>query len=158
MPHMPPSRWESPEVERQDAPDAKRIFEPSPALDRLAHSVIGGAIEVHRTLGPGFLENVYEEAMAIELGLRGFSVARQVPLPLLYKGRSLPGGQLDLLVEDELVVELKAIQQFSAIHPAQLHSYLRAGNYHLGLLINFNVPVLHQGLRRVINSRVSPPL
>jgi len=86
----------------------------------------------------------------VELALRNLSVGRQVPIRLAYKGHALPSAQLDLLVEDELVVELKAVQQLSAIHVAQTLSYLKAGAFHLGLLINFNVPTLQQGIRRVI--------
>ncbi len=155
---MTSPRSKSPELQRQDAIDAKEIFEPRTTLDRVAYSVIGAAIEVHRHLGPGYHESVYEQAMTIELELRRLKVERQVPLPLAYKGHRLPGGQLDLLVEDDLIVELKSVQQLAAIHGAQLLSYLRAASLHLGLLINFNVPVLMQGLRRVINSRVSTTL
>ena len=141
-------------MNRQDAADAKirgpGWSEPPNELDRCAHEVIGAAIEVHRHLGPGFLEAVYEEAMMVELALRGVTVRRQVPIALAYKGRSLPRVQLDLLVEDELVVELKAVERLSPIHVAQVISYLKAGAFQLGLLINFNVPTLRQGIRRVI--------
>ena len=112
--------------------------------------MIGAAIEVHRHLGPGFLETVYEQAMMVELAIRGLTVRRQVPIVLAYN--ALPSAQLDLLVEDELVVELKAVERLSPIHTAQILSYLKAGAFQLGLLINFNVPTLRQGIRRVISS------
>lgn len=144
------------EMNRQGASDAKsreiHYPEPSPELDRCAHAVIGAAIEVHRELGPGFLEQVYEAAMMIELELRGMRVQRQVRLELDYKGHRLPSGQLDLLVGGILVVELKAVDVLAPIHTAQVLSYLRAGAFQLGLLINFNVRVLREGIRRVIFS------
>ncbi|HEY5946107.1 MAG TPA: GxxExxY protein [Kofleriaceae bacterium] len=143
-------------MNRQGASDAKsreiHYPEPSPELDRCAHAVIGAAIEVHRELGPGFLEQVYEAAMMIELELRGMRVQRQVRLELDYKGHRLPSGQLDLLVGGILVVELKAVDVLAPIHTAQVLSYLRAGAFQLGLLINFNVRVLREGIRRVIFS------
>jgi GxxExxY protein len=141
-------------MNRQDAADAKfrerGWSEPALELDRRAHQVIGAAIEVHRHLGPGFLETVYEQAMTIELGIRGLTARRQVPIAIAYKGHSLPSAQLDLLVEDDLVVELKAVERLAPIHTAQVLSYLKAGAFQLGLLINFNVPTLRQGIRRVI--------
>ncbi len=130
--------------------DISVMLEPSIGLDAVAHAVIGAAIEVHRHLGPGFLEAVYERALLVELQLRKVSVRQQVPLAISYKGIELVEARLDLLIDDRLVVELKAIDSLSAIHTAQLLSYLKAGGFQLGLLINFNVPVLRQGLRRVI--------
>jgi len=141
-------------MNRQDAGDAKGLFsEPPRYLDEAAHRVLGAALEVHRALGPGFLEAVYEDAMMIELELRGIAVQRQVALPLSYKERPITSGQIDLLVEGELVVELKAVESLHAIHTAQVLSYLRAGDFQLGLLINFNVPLLKQGIRRVVLSQ-----
>jgi GxxExxY protein len=146
------ARVDNAEVNRQDAIDAKgEVFrEPPRRLDEAARRVLGAAIEVHRTLGRGFLEVVYEDAMMIELELQGIAVERQVPLPVVYKGRPITSGQIDLLVEGELVVELKAVDRLREIHTAQLISYLRAGNFELGLLLNFNVPLLKQGIRRVV--------
>lgn len=115
-----------------------------------SNAVIGAAIEVHRTLGPGFLESVYEEAMAIELAERAVSFSRQVPVAVVYKGRPIGRARLDLLVEQSLVVELKAVSELAGIHRAQLISYLKSTGVRLGLLINFNVEVLRDGLRRVI--------
>jgi GxxExxY protein len=127
-------------------------IEPTEELDDLAHRVIGAAIEVHRHLGPGFLEGVYEEALAIELRLRGIPFERQKMIVVGFKGAAVGEGKLDLLVNDRLIVELKAVESLSAIHKAQVISYLRATRLHLGLLINFNVPILKNGLQRVILS------
>jgi GxxExxY protein len=137
-------------MNRQDAKDAK--IEPSRRLDRLARTVIGAAIEVHRHLGPGYLEGVYEEALVVELGLRGVPFERQKPIAVTYKGHNVGEGRVDLLVGDELLVELKAVEALAPIHKAQLLSYLKATGCHLGLLINFNVPVLRAGVQRVVLS------
>ena len=141
-------------MNRQDAKDAKREerTEPGTDLDRLAHRVIGAAIEVHRLLGPGFLEAVCEEALCVELALRGMGFARQVPCGVRYKGNVVGQARMDLLVADRLVVELEAVESIAPIHVAQLLSYLKAGNFRLGLLITFNVVVLRRGIRRVIHS------
>jgi GxxExxY protein len=138
-------------MNRQDAADAKQ--EPPEHLDRYAHDVLGAAIEVHQHLGPGFLESVYEGALMMELELRGFAVQRQVVIPVVYKGRAIADARLDLLVEGELVVELKAVESLLPVHRAQVISYLKTGAFQLGLLINFNVPILSQGVRRVIWNR-----
>ena len=141
--------------ERQDAEpqylDRPRT-EPDAETDRLAQEVIGAAIEVHRALGPGFLESLYEQAMSIELGLRGISLQRQVPVAVNYKGHSIGESRLDLLVEGKLIVELKAVDQFAPIHTAQVMSYLKATGHRLGLLINFNVVRLKDGVKRVVLS------
>ena len=126
--------------------------EPAPHLDECAHAIIGAAIEVHRHLGPGFLEAVYEEALVLELGFRGLTVRRQVAIPIHYKGREISEARLDLLVENEVVVELKTVERLSGIHAAQLVSYLKASELELGLLMNFNVPILKEGIRRVIRT------
>jgi GxxExxY protein len=124
--------------------------EPSPHLDRLAREVIGAAIEVHRYLGPGYLESLYQRAMCVELQARNIPFKSQVVLHHEFKGSSIGESQLDLLVGDELVVELKAVERLIEIHRAQVISYLKATGRQLGLLINFNVPVLKAGVRRVI--------
>jgi GxxExxY protein len=129
---------------------AKR--EPGERLDDLARAVISAAIEVHRHLGPGYLESIYEEALAVELSLRGMPFERQKPIALRYKGHSIGEARLDLLVGNELLVELKAVEAFAPVHKAQVISYLKATNLHLGLLINFNVPVLRSGIQRVVLS------
>lgn len=126
--------------------------EPVAALDRLAHEVIGAAIEVHKELGPGFLESVYEEALCVELTLRQIPFLRQYPVAVHYKGHSVGEGRLDLLVDSILVVEIKAIEALAPIHTAQIISYLRTTGCQLGLLINFNTSVLKDGIKRVILS------
>ena len=131
--------------------DAGRMSEPPPELDEIARAVIGAAIEVHRVLGPGYLESVYEEALWWELRLRGIPVARQVEVAVDYKGHPVGKGFIDLLVGD-LVIELKACDALAPVHKAQVISYLKATGKHLGLLINFNVSVLKEGIKRVIRS------
>jgi len=139
------------EMNRKGAESAK-YAEPDPGLNSWAHAVIGAALEVHRTLGPGFLESVYEEALSVELNLRGVPFERQVHLTLVYKGAPVGQARLDLLVADRLVVELKACEGLTGVHVAQLLSYLKATHRPLGLLINFNVPLLRQGIRRVVST------
>ncbi len=120
-------------------------------LNKVTEQLIGAAIEVHKTLGPGLLESAYEECLCRELTLREISFARQRPLPVEYKGVKLDCGyRLDLLVAEAVVVEIKAVETIEPIHEAQLLTYLRLGGWKLGLLINFNVPVLKDGIRRRI--------
>ena len=119
-------------------------------MDQLAHAVIGAAIEVHRQLGPGFLESVYEEALCIELEDRRIPFERQKEISVLYKGRPIGVQRIDLLVGQSLVVELKAVEALAEIHQAQVISYLKATHLLLGLLINFNVPVLKSGIQRIV--------
>ncbi len=126
--------------------------EPNPYLDQLAYAVIGAAIEVHRTLGPGFLEGVYEEALCVELELREIAFKRQYVIGVRYKGYNVGESRLDLLVDDSLIVELKAVETLLPIHTAQVLSYLRATGCQLGLLINFNLPVLKPGIKRIVLS------
>lgn len=137
---------------RQDAKDLGMNREPDERVDGIAHAVIGAAIEVHRVLGPGYLESVYEEAMVVELGLRGIAFVRQVPFGLDYKGRRVGEGRVDLLVDGSLVVELKTVDALAPIHKAQVLSYLRALDLTLGLLINFKVAVVRDGIKRVVRS------
>lgn len=126
--------------------------EPDQELDRLAHKVIGAAIEVHRQLGPGFQERVYENALCIEFELRGIPFGSQSGVEISYKGRAVGTGKLDLIVGGRLIVELKTVERLAPIHSAQIISYLRMTNRILGLLINFNVPVLKEGIKRVVLS------
>jgi GxxExxY protein len=120
--------------------------------DELSNDIIGAAIEVHRVLGPGLLESAYEECLSHELNLRGISFRRQVPLPMEYKGLKLECGyRLDLVVEDLVIVELKAIGKIEPIHEAQILTYLRLRDTWLGLIINFNVAVLKNGIKRIVN-------
>jgi GxxExxY protein len=142
------------EVDRQLAPTAGReLIEPDERLDGLARAVVDSALEVHRVLGPGFAESVYEEALAVELGRRNIPFKRQIALTVKYKGFRVGEGRVDLLVGGELVVELKSVEQLAAVHVAQLISYLKAFDRPLGLLITFNVKLLRNGVRRVVLSR-----
>ena len=113
----------------------------------VSQTVIGAAIDVHRELGPGLLESVYEEALAWELRMRQVRVDRQVPVPLSYKGRHLDGQiRLDLVVDNALIVEAKATDKLNPVHRAQLLTYLKLTGYPVGLLINFNVQLLKHGV------------
>jgi GxxExxY protein len=117
--------------------------------NEITEQIIGAAIEVHRVLGPGLLESAYEECVCHDLTLSGLSFERQRPLAVEYKGIKLECGyRLDLLVENAVVVEIKAVSAIEPIHEAQLLTYLRVGGWKVGLLINFNVPVLKNGIRR----------
>ena len=120
-------------------------------INELTELIIGAAIEVHRALGPGLLESAYEECLCRELSLRGISFQRQLPLPVVYKGLTLECGcRIDLLVDGIVVVEIKSVEKLGPIHDAQLLSYLKLGGWKVGLLINFNVPVLKDGIRRKV--------
>ncbi len=121
-------------------------------MSQLTGVVIGAAIEVHRVLGPGFLESVYEEALCVELQLRGIPFRRQPVVAVNYKGRLVGEGRLDLLVSNTLIVELKAVENLTPIHEAQVLSYLKMTSHTLALLINFKVRVLKDGIRRIILS------
>jgi GxxExxY protein len=129
-------------------------MEPSARADAAAKSVIGAAIEVHRELGPGFLESLYEQALGVELTLRGIPFVRQAPFSVQYKSQPVGIDRLDLLVDECLVVELKAVEALAPIHTAQVISYLKSTGLSLGLLINFNVRTLTQGgIKRLVLSR-----
>jgi GxxExxY protein len=118
-------------------------------IEEAANKLIGAAIEVHRHLGPGYLEGVYEQALAVELTLREIPFAKQVVFGLDYKGHVVGEGRWDFIVDDCLIVELKAVEALAPIHTAQCISYLKAGQRRLALLINFNVTVLKDGIKRV---------
>ena len=127
------------------------MSEPSLQQDRVARQVVDAAFAVHSALGPGLLESVYEQCLAHELGLRGVPYRRQVCLPLCYKDLEIEGGlRLDLLVADMIVVELKAVERILPVHEAQVLTYLRLARLRLGLLVNFNVPLVKDGVRRII--------
>jgi GxxExxY protein len=132
--------------------EAQRHREIEDEKDPRTSPIIGAAIEVHRNLGPGLLESAYEECLCHELHLRGLDCKRQVLLPLLYKGLKLDCGyKIDLIVQDEVVLELKAVEKLLPVHEAQLLTYLKLTSKRVGLLINFNVPLLTQGIiRRVL--------
>ena len=121
-----------------------------PRDNAVSEAVIGCAIEVHRNLGPGLLENVYETAMCIELGRASRMVERQLAVPLYYKGMLLSEHRLDLVVDGRIVVEIKNVARFEPVHMAQVLTYLRVMNLRIGLLINFNVAVLRNGIKRVM--------
>ena len=119
--------------------------------DPLTRQIIGAAIEVHRTLGPGLLESSYEACLAYELDNRGLQVVRQLALPVIYKQIKLDGGyRLDLVVNNKVIVELKAVEALTKLHEAQLLTYLRMSGYRRGLLINFNVRRLVDGVKRLV--------
>jgi len=119
--------------------------------DPLTRQVIGAAIEVHKALGPGLLESIYEECLCHELELSKLSFKRQVNLPLTYKGKSLKEGyRLDVLVDDSLIIELKAIEAIEPIHEAQLLTYLKLTELKRGLILNFNVPLMRDGIKRMV--------
>jgi GxxExxY protein len=132
--------------------DVVKWDEPDPELDSLARAVIGAAIEVHRQLGPGLTENLYENGLCIELRLRGIEFVRQPIVQIEYKGENIGEFRLDLLVGGRLVVELKAIERFAPIHKAIAITYLKITKCKLALLINFNVPLLKEGIKRVVLS------
>ena len=122
-------------------------------MDRLAKQVVDAAFKLHKTLGPGLLESVYETFFFHELKLRGLKVEKQVALPLTYEGLTLDGGlRLDLLVEKRLIVEVKAVEAILPVHRVQLTTYLKLSGRKLGLLINFNVPIIKYGIKRVVFS------
>jgi GxxExxY protein len=122
-------------------------------LNRLSNVIIGAALRVHRELGPGMLESGYEACLLFELTELGLKVERQKPLPLIYRGNRLDCGyRVDLLVQDSLVVEIKAIERLERVHSAQVLSPLRQLRLKLGLLINFNVRCLQDGIKRVVNN------
>jgi len=116
----------------------------------LSHAIVGAAIEVHRHIGPGQLESVYQRALEQELGFRELPYRALVPIAMLYKGCSVGEFFADFIVDDKIIVELKAVTGFAAVHKAQVLSYLRATDLRLGMLINFNVPVLWRGVHRLV--------
>jgi GxxExxY protein len=134
-------------------------------LNGITQGIIAAAIEVHRHLGPGLLESAYQECLCYELSQMGLSFSREVHLPVTYKGIQLDCSyRIDLLVEDEVVVELKSVEQVLPVHSAQLLTYMKASRKQIGLLINFNVPALKNGIKRMVHDyrdaslRLSPRL
>ena len=119
--------------------------------EELTEQIIGAAIEVHKAVGPGLFEKIYEECLCHELALRKLKFQRQIPVPLRYKDKSLDCSyRLDLIVEDAVIVELKCVSQILPIHEAQLLTYMRLKNKRVGLIINFNVPILKYGIVRKV--------
>ena len=122
-------------------------------MNGLTEKIIGAAIEVHKALGPGLLESAYEECLARELSLADISFERQVALPITYNSLQLDCRyRLDFLVDESVVLELKAVESLQPIHEAQLLTYLKLGGWPIGLLINFNVPVLRKGIKRMVHN------
>lgn len=120
--------------------------------NELSNKVIGSAIEVHTVLGPGLLESAYKECLYYKLNLSGLSVEKEKPMPLIYENVKLDCGyRIDLLVENKLVIEIKSVDALNDIHLAQTLTYLKLGNFKLGLLINFNVMRVKNGIKRVVN-------
>jgi GxxExxY protein len=121
-------------------------------INKTTEAVIGAAIEVHRHVGPGLLESAYEECLCEELLLRKIPFKRQISLPVIYKSKKLDVGyRIDLLVNDEVVVELKTVEAILAIHEAQTLTYMRLGGWQVGLILNFNVTVLKNGIKRLVH-------
>jgi GxxExxY protein len=119
--------------------------------NKIANKVIGLSIDLHRELGPGLLESVYKECLYSEIKKEGYAVEKEKAIPIIYDNTKLDCGyRIDLLVEEKLVLELKAVEELNNIHLAQVLTYLRLGNYRLGLLINFNVVLLKKGIKRII--------
>ena len=129
-----------------------KMFEPlPPETETLAKQTVDAAMKVHRALGPGLLESVYEKCLTHELRTREIAVQAQVNVPVVYEGLRLESGlRLDLLIGEQLIVEIKAVEEMSRLFKAQVLTYLRLTNLRLGLLINFNVPLLRDGIHRVI--------
>jgi GxxExxY protein len=121
--------------------------------NEISHAIIGAAIEVHRVLGPGLLESVYEGALSFELRAKGFNVRQQQELPVKYKGVDLHGSfRMDILVNDLVIVEVKAVERLLSVHEAQLLTYLKLANKKLGLVLNFNSNTIRTSVRRVVNN------
>jgi GxxExxY protein len=130
-----------------------RRREPDEELDQLARAVVGGALEVHRMLGPAYAEVVYAEALAVELKLREIPVQREATATIKYKCYVVGEGRVDMLIAGRLIVELKAVENLAPIHFSQILSYLRAFDCQLGLLINFNTTELRRGIKRFVLSK-----
>jgi GxxExxY protein len=122
-------------------------------MDKITENIIGAAIEVHKTLGPGLLESAYQECLFYELKALGYSVIKEISLPIVYKDIKLDHGyRIDLLVENKIVIELKTVEAFTDVHTAQILTYMKLGNFPLGLLFNFRTKLLKNGIKRFINT------
>jgi len=127
-------------------------------INRLSSKIIGAAIEVHKTIGPGLLESAYQECLGHELGLQRMSFESEKPLPIIYKGKKLDCGyRLDMVVENLIILELKSCEKIEPIHKAQLLTYLKLSGLTVGLLLNFNVPVMRDGIVRIVNELEEKP-
>jgi len=122
-----------------------------PALNKISGLIVDSAYQVHSTLGPGLLESVYQKCMVVELREKGISVETEIQIPIQYKHHNIDANlRIDMLVGNEIVVELKSVEQLLSVHEAQLLTYLKLSGKRLGLLINFNVPVIKAGIKRII--------
>ncbi len=120
-------------------------------VEGIARAIVDSGLSVHRALGPGLLESTYEHCLAYELNSRGLSVRRQLPLPIIYADTQLDAGyRLDLVIEDAVIIEIKAVEAFSRLHEAQILTYLKLSGYRMGFLMNFNVSLFKEGLRRFV--------
>jgi GxxExxY protein len=142
----------SPRLKRLNllSPNSSFRKEPSPQADEFARLVIGAAIEVHQALGPGYLESVYEKALRVEFDVRGIPFENQLKVQVTYRDQVVGQGRVDFVIGGILPVEIKAVAGLLPVHQAQLISYLKMTNLQLGLLVNFNVPLLKHGIKRVI--------
>ena len=123
--------------------------------NEIAYQIIGAALEVHKALGPGLLESAYQECLLYKLRQLDFKVEKEKPMPLVFEEVKLECGyRIDLLVENKVVIEIKSVEALNDVHLAQILTYMKLGNYKLGLLINFNVVLLKQGIKRVINGKL----
>lgn len=123
------------------------------SYNKITENIIGAAIEVHKALGPGLLESAYQECLMFELKALGYTVKREVKQPIVYKDITLDHGyRIDLLVENTIVIELKTVERFTDVHSAQILTYLKLGNYPIGLLLNFHTKLLKNGIKRFINT------
>ena len=144
------SRWILEHEEHQEH-EGREGREEAVDLERLARIVVDAGLKVHRTLGPGLLESAYEHCLARELQIRGLAVRRQVALPIVYEGAKLESGyRLDLVIDDALVIEVKAVEALTRLHEAQVLTYLRLSGHRIGFLMNFNVTLFKQGVRRLV--------
>ena len=145
---------ESKQLNRRGAEDAEKgnMKDVPEQINQITEAIIGAAIEVHRQLGPGFLESTYHRALEIELEIQGIPYESEFPVKLGYKGRPIGEGRMDLVVRGHVIVELKDVEKLAPIHQAQVISYLKASGHTIGLLINFNTEVLRDGIKRVVLS------
>lgn len=124
-------------------------------MNSISEKIIGAAIEVHKTMGAGLFESVYEECLCYEFNLRNISFEQQKVVPIIYKGKTFDHGfRADLIVEGKVIVELKSVSSVLPVHETQLLNYLKLSNLKLGLLINFNVPILKNGIKRIVNGDI----
>src|SRR5262245_36652049 len=149
-----PQRHRGTEIAQRKPSQGQRDFlgrMPMNERDPLTQSIIGATIEVHRVLGPGLLESVYERCLSHELEMRGVENQRQVPLPVVYKGIHLEEGyRIDILVARRVIIEIKAVDSLAPVHEAQLLTYLRLSGLHVGLLLNFHVAFMKDGIKRMV--------